>query len=218
MSLLKRTTSFLILLCFAGIIVIAVSAAPMTGSIRLHLICDGEAVDSGTLTLYRVGKATEGASEYALCPEFEGSGADLTKLNDPDTAQTLARYAQERKIEGNTQEADEAGTVRFAPLQTGLYLIAQWENGSGYEPIRPFLVSIPLVIGESIYYDIDASPKVAQTLQTPTEPVPEDPTAPRLPQTGQLSWPVAFFAILGVMLVVLGWMLRYVKNHEDHET
>lgn len=216
MSFLKRITSFLILLCFAGALAVTAKAAPMTGSIRLRLVCGGETVTGGSLTLYRVGEAPEGAPAYTLCPAFAESGVDLAELSDPDTAAALAEYALAQKIEGRTQPVDEAGIVLFAPLELGVYLIVQAEPCDGCEPVRPFLVTIPLTVGDAVLYDIDASPKVALTPE-PTEPT-APPSDPWLPQTGQLNWPVAFFALLGILLVLLGVMLRCIRKQEDSET
>lgn len=207
MSFLKRITSLLIRLCFIGMLVLAVSAAPITGSIRLRLVCGGEAVGGGSVKLYRVGEAA--GEKYGLSPEFSGSGADLSKLSDPAAAATLAEYARTRNIPGQTQPVDEAGTVRFAPLETGVYLIVQDESSPGYEPVLPFLVTIPLMVGERVCYDIDASPKVALT---PDPTTPTAPTDPWLPQTGRLNWPVPAMAAAGALLFGAGGILRFGKR------
>lgn len=215
MSFLKRITSLLILLCFAGMLVFAVSAAPLNGSIRLRLVCDGEAVSGGSVTLYRVGEAD--GDVYALCPEFAGSGADLSKLSGLDTAAVLAEYARTQNIPGQTQPMDETGTVRFAPLETGVYLIVQGETSPGYEPVRPFLVTVPLTVGESVYYDIDASPKVALTPEPSAPTTPTEPTDPWLPQTGQLNWPVPVMAVAGALLFGAGGILCFGKRKNNEE-
>ena len=218
MSFLRRITSLLMLLYIACMAAFTVNAMPMTGSISLRFACDGEAVGGGTVTLYRVGEVAEGTLEYTLCPEFAGSGADLTKLGDPDTAGSLAEYAREQDIPGQTQPVGESGEVQFAILKTGLYLIVQFDSSFGYELIRPFLVGIPLIIGENVYYDIEASQKMAITPLDPAETEPPELTNPRLPQTGQLNWLVSFLALLGLILIILGWMLHFLICHEDDET
>lgn len=211
MSFLKRITSFLMLLCFAAALAVTAAATPVDGSIRLHLTCDGKTVPGGTLTLYRVGEP--GAGNYVLSSDFRASGADLTKLNDPDTAVMLAEYALAQKIAGQTHPVDEDGTVLFTPLDTGLYLIGQAQSADGYEPIRPFLVTIPLTLGEDVWYNVDASPKVALTPDPSEETRPTDPW---LPQTGQLNWPVPAMASAGMLLLAAGGLLclRKRKNHE----
>lgn len=211
MSFLKRITSLLILLCFAWMLACPAAAAPDTGSIRLQLTCEGEPVAGGTLTLYRVGEPGEGV--YDLCDAFRDSGADLTKLTHPNTAKTLADYAAAHNIQGQTLTVDEAGTVCFEPLEMGVYLIVQPTSSPGYEPIRPFLVTIPLTVGEDIYYDIDASPKVALTPEPSEETKPTDPW---LPQTGQLNWPIPMMAAAGILLLGAGGTL-YLGKRKEHE-
>lgn len=209
MSSLKRITSFLILLCVATALAVTAVAAPVDGSIRLHLTCGGEPVPGGTLTLYRAGEPGEG--NYVLSSDFRGSGADLTKLSDPGTARTLADYARQRNIPGQTLEVDASGSVCFAPLDLGLYLIVQSDAAGGYEPIRPFLVTIPLTVGGDAWYDVDASPKVALTPESSEEPGSTDPLPP---QTGQPNWPVPALAA-GMLLAAGGLLcLSKRKNHE----
>lgn len=42
----------------------------------------------------------------------------------------------------------------------------------------------------------------------PSETTPTEPDGPKLPQTGQLWWPVPVMAIVGMVLVLLGWLRR----------
>ena len=109
------------------------AAGEGTGSIR---------VAAAAMTIHRVGDASG-----ALTPEFAGSGADLGRWDDPETARILADHA----VSGSTRQADETGYVVFDGLEPGIWLL----TGAG----SPFLVPIPLTVGEETYYDIIASPK-----------------------------------------------------------
>lgn len=52
---------------------------------------------------------------------------------------------------------------------------------------------------------------------TPNTPTPT-PDIPKLPQTGQLNWPIPVLAGAGLCLILLGWALRCGKRKDDHET
>ena len=108
------------------------AAGEQTGSIRV----------AAEMTIHRVGDASG-----ELTPAFAASGADLGRWDDPETARILANHAGS----GSARQADETGYAVFDGLQPGFYLL----TGSG----SPFLVPIPLTVGEHIYYDIIASPK-----------------------------------------------------------
>ena len=50
---------------------------------------------------------------------------------------------------------------------------------------------------------------------TPGSPTPEDEE--KLPQTGQLNWPVPMLALAGLCLFIVGWALRFRSRKEDYE-
>ena len=78
----------------------------------------------------------------------------------------------------------------------------------------PVLVSVPFMdpkTGEYTY-DVDATVKPAvirETEPTPTpSPSPTPTPGPKLPQTGQLNWPIPVLAGAGVFFILLGlWLL-----------
>ena len=96
----------------------------------------------------------------------------------------------------------------FDSLAPGLYVISQPKAADGYEPVAPFLVTVPFK-GEDgkLQYDVDARPKVEKARKstpTPTPPVTKTPP-PKLPQTGQLWWPVPLLVIAGLLFILAGW-------------
>lgn len=125
---------------------------------------DGHTVIRGTsFTLYKAAEVTnEGTSlHYTLTKEFEESGADLSDLNADDLAKSLADFAEQAGLSGNTEKADENGTVTFTDLSLGLYLLVQTGTVNGAYAAEAFLVSVPMtgMDGEAWLYDVDASPK-----------------------------------------------------------
>lgn len=163
-------------------------AADAGGSIQVELRCAGEPVDGGSLSLYCVGEWK--ASGLVLCRDFR----DCTAMLDapgPETARALAAYAVAHGAVGRTAAVGQAGTVCFDGLPAGLYLIVQAESAPGYEAIRPFLV---LLTGDSEDSTVTAVPKMT----------PEEPSDPRLPQTGQLKWPVPLLLAAGLLLCAAG--------------
>lgn len=124
-------------------------------------------VAAGRMTLYRV------------------DGGDLPNWSDPAAARAWADHVQADGIPGVTRTADETGHVVFDGLQPGLYLLM------GPGDIQPFLVPIPMKVGERLYHEIQAAPK----------------TAPSHPDTGQpmglFPWALAASASgLGFSLVL----------------
>ena len=103
-------------------------------------------------------------------------------------------------------------------VKPGLYLLVQTQACPGFQKLKPILVSVPMYNPEKDSYDyqVDATVKPAVKRETEPSPTPT-PTAspsptpkpgPKLPQTGQLNWPVPVLACGGVIFLLLGlWLL-----------
>ena len=129
-----------------------------------------------------------------------------------ELAAKLAKLADSRGISPLVSSAkpDGSGVVSFDGLEVGLYLVVQTGTGKGDEAytIDPFLVTIPLKGSDgALIYDVDATPKVGiKPNETPPKKTPPPKRPPKLPQTGQLWWPVFVGAAAGIILLVSGIM------------
>lgn len=190
------------------------------GSVAVTLTYDGDQVAGGELTLYRVGDVHEDDGDYGFAPSaaFEAAGAsfDAETLASASASAALADelvdFAAQQGVSGTAVAVGEDGTALFEGLEPGLYLAVQTEASDGFEPADPFLVSVPMLEDGTYVYDVDASPKVSTLVPAPEEPPtpqePETPTGDKLPQTGQLNWPIPVLAVAGLALFAFGWALR----------
>lgn len=224
---MKRLSVFL--LCAALLLGLALSsfAAELpdpsrSASLTLVMEWDDKPLNSGRLTLYRVGDIAldGGNASFVLIPALKDSGVSLENPDDTGLPQTLARLAAQQKLEPITA-AIENGKAAFPKLVPGLFVVTQNQADAcdGFEPIRPFLISLPRWDGNVYVYELTAQPKVSLVTE-PTEPPetePPKPTEPTLPQTGQLNWPVPVMAAAGLALLVIGWYLCFGKKAR-HET
>lgn len=216
-----------VLMCTVGAPALAADAHPVpdpdqTGSISVTMR-DPETkapVSGGELTLYQVGTVAEenGNYAFALTGAFERSGLVLEDVESAELAQKLAEYASANSLKGTSVSVDKDGVASAGDLELGLYLLVQTEAVEGYRAVSPFLVSVPTLEGGSYVYTVDATPKMSLLTQQPEEPAPQEPAAPsdpKLPQTGQLNWPVPVLAISGLVLFAAGWALRFAGKR-DH--
>lgn len=219
MPCLKRITSLCIALLLLLLVLPQALAAPeidpeQSGSISIQISYDGEAVSGGSITLYHIGTLSDEMT-FVPVPEFAGCGVDLNDSHTAAMARTLVSYADAHSIPGTTVSLGVEGHALFPDLKPGLYLLAQKEAGEGFRCINPFLIGIPTIVGESVYYDVDASPKAAPKPRPtePTEPTePSGPRPPELPQTGQLNWPIPVLVICGSVLVTMGLILCFGRR------
>ena len=168
----------------------------------------------GALRAYRVGtlKDTDGNFSFAPLPAYQGK--DLSEKNlTPELAKELAGMV---KASSAIKPASfKSGVVAFDNLELGLYLIVQTKSISGYEKVAPFLVSVPLWDKDHYLYEINVSEKFEIKKEPPTPGTPETPDQPgdKLPQTGQVNWPMPVLLILGLALIVTGTALKRKSKH-----
>lgn len=151
------------------------AAAEETGSIRVTLQKEGEAVPGGTVTLHRVGqRVSEG---YRIVEAFGGGIVREEDAMSPHLAQWLVELEGDAGI---TEAVDSDGSVEFSRLEEGLYLLVQTETDEDFQAIRPFLVTLPYE-GQ---WNIQAYPKT-QKIVTESPPTGQHP-APILGAMGMV--------------------------------
>lgn len=172
-------------------------------------------VPGGVLTLYRIGEIYEidGNVIWNTSGQFVDLKITDVSLSSQEQAELIAEYVEREKITGSDILIDDAGKAYIDGQSAGVYLLVQKKSADGYEKITPFLVSIPMKDTEWVY-DVDATPKV--TLKA--EPIPDEPEeGGKLPQTGQLNWPVPVLTVAGLLLFFTGWALRFGEKETDYE-
>ena len=144
---------------------------------------------------------------FASVGEIPDTSEELEDRN-ADLAKEMAKIARNYEFDIPSRETDENGTVSFDGLEVGMYLVMQDAQGKGdnrYE-LTPFLLTIPYRNADgSLTYDISADTKPVGIFK---EQVPPPPPPRRIPQTGQLWWPVAMLGVAGTLLVVMGMVRR----------
>lgn len=223
MKLKKRITVLLLaaLMTFAANSIVYAHDVPdltREGSVTVSMTYGGRPVSGGTLTMYRAGDVAENDGDYSfsLSAAFAGSQASLENIQSDRLAEQLADYARENSVSGVTANIGSTGKAVFRNVTPGLYLLVQQSAAEGYLAADPFLVSVPMTENGTYIYDVDASPKT-ELEKAPVTPTPEKPNPPKLPQTGQLNWPIPVFVLLGLSLYVIGWRLRTGGRCDDHE-
>ena len=168
-------------------------------SIELLIRYDGEDITGGTLKAVKVGYVDQEDGNFFFYQEMTGDNKD-----DYDF------YTQIQTVtEGKSQ---------FKNLTTGLYLIVQDNAAEGFSKLDAFLVGVPMMVEGEYQYHVTAAVKSElERTPTPVTPPAVKPSDPKLPQTGQLNWPVPLMASAGLGLFLLGWVLCFRKKRADHE-
>ncbi len=208
------------------------------GTITVNMVYDGRAVPGGVLTAYRVGQIHESNGDYSFIKtaEVEDLPESFDELGAAELAEKVADYVRAHGVPAYQTAENTGGKAVFRDVETGLYLIEQTRASDGFEPLGPFLISLPMNEGGHYQYEVTAEGKfqlVGQPSPSPTPTPSPSPSArptppprptpprrpyrPRLPQTGQLNWPVPVLTVLGLGVFSAGWGLRFGKRKDGHE-
>ena len=227
---MKRILPLLIALALLATIPLSVCAHDYVdlskkGSITLTLNYDGAPITGGRFTCVRVADVMEYDGNYCYQMLLEGQiytdAASIPSAEEiyRDTVLNNTTFFEDYKI----THTNQTGTVTFLNLQPGLYLIINATAIPGYSQMNPFLVSLPYLEDGTYLYDVNASvkselEKEPEPTTAPTSPSGSTPTTPsKLPQTGQLTWPVPVMASTGMLLIAIGWALCFGKKKDDYE-
>lgn len=223
----KRILSLLVALLLISTAIPTVNATELDRkdcSLTITMHFGDKNVPGGELMIYRVGYIIEEKGEYVFRRVTDGR--KLTNVLSSSMAENLKEYVDGRndivskKVPIGTGETD-CGVAEFLGLETGLYLVVQTKAADGFLPISPFLVSVP--------YNSDGEPDHTVEITSKSPLVPEDspsttpstePSKPgggKLPQTGQLNWPVPVMVVLGLGLFAAGWVLCFGRKKDGYE-
>ena len=186
-------------------------------SITVSMTYKGKAVCGGTLALYKVGDVAEDDGNYSFVPvkEIQADIPEFGDIESPDLAGKLCKL--ESKLTPVTdlpKKVGEDGNATFSDLTFGLYLVVQKTAASGYEKTAPFLVSVPYLYRDEYQYDVTSQPKTDLEREVkPTAP-PSPGGGKKLPQTGQLWWPVPVLACAGLGCIAVGLFRRREAGDE----
>ena len=188
-------------------------------SITVSMTYKEKAVRGGKLALYKVGDVAENNGNYSFVPvkEIQADIPEFGDIQSPELAGKLAKL--EKKLTPVTADpvtVGKDGKATFSDLTFGLYLVVQKTAASGYGKTKPFLVSLPYLYEGEYQYDVASQPKTDLEREVkPTAPPSSGGGGGKLPQTGQLWWPVPVLACAGLGCIAVGLFRRREDRNED---
>lgn len=186
------------------------------GSITVKMKDGNTALTGLKLTCIRVGTLEAANGKYEYLRAYDKKVLTET-LYTQSLAGELMTFVKDNSSNYTFQQleerVDKEGYATFSNCKSGLYLICQEEdftlNGKKYGTIHPFLVTVPY----NGSYDVKPTAKPGlDVLKKDSRP------SEKLPQTGQLNWPVPILAASGLALVTLGLVLCSGRKREAYET
>ncbi len=158
----------------------------------------------GTVELYRVADSRFRGEEilWQFTDDFASCGISAEAIDYKKDAELLFQYAKSHSVKAQASKPAATEESAFSDLSAGLYLIGHAEKQEGEQGFLPFLIPLPFYSQtDGMYlYTVTAAPKIGLPVSPPPPPVtPPD----RLPQTGQLIWPIPVFAVIGVLCLFI---------------
>lgn len=212
-------------------VVWAVPVLDLDGTYTLRLDCryEGKALSGVPVRLFRVADA-DVRGGYTPTEDFSASGVALTGLDSAgqwrEAAQALSVWAKQQALTPLTvQTSGSDGAAVFPALKAGLYLVEPepLRRADGVYTFTPLLAAVSALNSDGDGWEEETAvlPKVAFEKDgkpsgpdsEPDTPTPAEP-GDRLPQTGQLKWPVPVLAVSGMALFAVGLRLTRRNRHE----
>ena len=177
---------------------------------------EGDVPMAGMTFAIRQVASMDHQGRYALLGDYAASGVELNGL------ETAAYTAAGSLPVQASRTADHAGKAVFTGLAGGVYLVTAdtvQVNGLRYA-VAPYLLAVPGWAPEGGWlYDVVSLPKCERTPDSDKPDGPDviptvNPVTPgqtpggKLPQTGQLKWPVPVLAAAGMVLMGVGFALN----------
>jgi len=211
-------------LCLACVLIfgcfISCMAAPENCKLTVKLLDKNkQPIDGLQVSICKV--ADISGSDYIPAEAFAESGISISGIvNHPteEVANAVCQYVKKQQIESQSAQSQN-GEVGFDSLDRAIWLVFCQEEQE-YR-FNPYFVFLPQTINGKVQYEVIAEPKVEENIgqdagNTEQEPVLPNtqPSGDKLPQTGQLWWPILMIAIAGVALVLLGIIELRNKSNE----
>ena len=214
----KLFALLLAVLCL-GTLVLPAFAAEKTGSVTIQLYGDKK-VTGGLFYLYKVGRLED--DRFRALDAFDSVVTTFTQqdLDDPDMPGDLLKIIKKKDSgikESYKGQFKKSNSATVEDVKPGVYLVVQQNAIQGYEKFSPFLITVP----KDGKYDVTSNSKVSTPKKDPKPTTaPPETTKPsgKLPQTGQLNWPVPVLAAAGLALFATGALLRRSGRKEDYES
>lgn len=176
----------------------------------------GETIFDGNVYLYHIANLITTDSDYYY--EYTSSYSDCDiqkeKLSDNSCSKEIDAFTKNRNIIGQEASLNEQGKVQFTDLSSGTYLVVIKNTNNDFYLTEPLLISLPNYYKEanSFNYDVTAYPKAMKNNEISIQKGLSQGTLNKLPQTGQLWWPVPILMFSGILFIVLSFVTR--RNNE----
>ncbi|MBO4694073.1 MAG: sortase [Clostridia bacterium] len=163
-----------------------------------------EMMNQGKVSLYRIAdlKWANGKIAFKYVSAYADCGIKTKCLENNDVADDIVRYTELHNILSEYDAEIVNGEADFVNIHSGLYLVLQSEKALGYNAFSPFVLPLPFFSeGGGYTYNVVSKPKISPEARGSSLKLSNMDS--RLPQTGQLWWPVIVFSALGIFLSFL---------------
>lgn len=195
-----------------GLAVPASAADADVGSLELKVEYRDKKITGGDLIAVRVGYVDPENQVFRKVTSHDeikdiGTAAAVTQMQNFYTANKSTYSFLTYKAEVKN------GIAKFTGIPRGLYLIHQETAAEGYNKLASFLVTLPYK------GSMEVSVRTKTELEREAEPVTGSSRPPssgnqKLPQTGQLTWPIPWMAAAGMLLFAFGWWLFFGRRKD----
>ena len=204
----------LTVLTICALCVPAYAATTDKGSIEIKVEYEGTKITGGDLIAVRVGDVDHEKNVFRKVV----TRTEITGIGEAATVTQMQNFysAYKNVYAFDVYKAEvKNGIGKFTDVPQGLYLISQETAASGYGKLPAFLLTVPY--NEKL--DVSIASKTALQKESSSGGTGSSGSSggSKLPQTGQLTWPIPWMAGTGMLLFAFGWWLCFGRREDTEE-
>lgn len=177
------------------------------GSLTIELEKDGIKLENVNVFLYQV-KYIEDYENLTL--EYTDDFKEFNITEDlKNNIDKLLDYIESKEISHLKTISNEEGIVEFTNLSYGTYLVVfeELKTDTKIYSIKPFIFDIPNKVNKVDYYNLNAYPKISETLIIKEPEIVPEVLPDKLPVTGTIVYLVPILAFIGIILIILSFIM-----------
>ena len=192
------------------------------GSVEVLVKYETTNVTGGDLIAVRVGYVDTDKNIFRTFI----TNSEITNIGNAATVTQMQNFYTTYK---NTYTFDQYktevkdGVAKFSDIPTGLYLVYQDVAASGFSKLSSFLVTVPydgkldvsVASKTALKQDADLIIGADSSDSSGSSGSSGSTGSTKLPQTGQLIWPIPCMALGGMVLFAFGWWLYFGRKEDS---
>ena len=170
---------------------------------------DGDFPDGVEIYLYNIAdfRMTDGKLTARYTGKYAQLSVPVENIGDETGIKEAVNFIKQNRLVQDYTALTSGNKAEVTNLKSGVYLIIQQSEPVTGLRFTPFIVNLPMLSSDESKYIYSINSKLKITVVTEKDAATVV-TGEKLPQTGQLWWPVILLSAVGIVLITIACVIR----------